>query len=133
MRRRRCRLDCGRHRTCGMRRRYGGGFDRGWGRTSGVRRRYGGGFHGCRWGAGDGVLGAPVPVGFVPGNVLLGSTSIISSTAMHMQYIGTDEDFHSGIDDPLDVAQRRQIRLEGSGVIEMGVDAEKLEVADLVG
>ena len=34
---------------------------------------------------------------------------------------------------PLDLAQRRQIRLERSGVIEVGVDAKKLEVADLVG
>ena len=34
---------------------------------------------------------------------------------------------------PLDLAQRRQIRLERSGVIEVGVDAKKLEVAGLVG
>ena len=34
---------------------------------------------------------------------------------------------------PLDLAQRRQIRLERSGVIEVGVDAKKLEVTGLVG
>ena len=34
---------------------------------------------------------------------------------------------------PLDLAQRRQIRLEGSGVIEVGVVAEELELAGLVG
>ena len=32
-----------------------------------------------------------------------------------------------GIDHPIDLAQRRQIRLEGSDVIEAGVDAEKLQ------
>jgi len=38
-----------------------------------------------------------------------------------------------GIDHPLDLAQRRQIGLEGSDVIEAGVDAEELETSVPVG
>ena len=38
-----------------------------------------------------------------------------------------------GIDHPLDVAQRRQICLESFGVIKVGVAAEKLQAAGLMG
>jgi hypothetical protein len=38
-----------------------------------------------------------------------------------------------GIDHPIDLAQRRQKRLEGSDVIEAGVNAEKLEASGPVG
>ena len=38
-----------------------------------------------------------------------------------------------GIDHPFGLAQRCQIRLEGLDVIKVGVDAEKLEAAGLVG
>src|SRR6202162_703866 len=38
-----------------------------------------------------------------------------------------------GIDHPINLAQRRQIRLEGSDVIEAGVDAEEFETSGPVG
>ena len=98
-----------------------------------MRRRYGGGFHGCRWGRWRRRSRRPGTSRFRAWQCITRLYFHISPTTTHLQYIGTDEDLHGGIDDPLDVAQRCQIRLEGSGVIEMGVVAEKLEVADLVG